>query len=35
MQQADYDQEKRTFYQRLPEITRGAWDIVKGVLLFM
>ena len=23
-----YDEEKRTFYQRLPEITRGAWSIV-------
>ncbi|MGV8947297.1 MAG: permease [Lutibacter sp.] len=35
MQQAEYEEVKRTFYQRVPEITRGAWDIVKGVLLYV
>lgn len=35
MQQGEYEEEKRTFSQRLPEITRGAWDIVKGVLLYV
>jgi hypothetical protein len=35
MQPADYQEEYRTFYQRLPEITSGAWDIVKGVLLYV
>lgn len=35
MQQGEYDEEKRTFKQRLPEITNGAWDIVKGVLLYV
>lgn len=32
---AEYDEEKRTFKQRLPEITKNAWDIVKGVLLYI
>ncbi|MFZ2430856.1 MAG: permease [Lutibacter sp.] len=32
---ADYEEEKRTFRQRLPEITRNAWDIVKGVLIYI
>lgn len=32
---AEYEEEKRTFKQRLPEITRNAWDIVKGVLLYI
>lgn len=32
---ADYEEEKRTFKQRLPEITKSAWDIVKGVLLYI
>jgi len=32
---AEYEAEKQTFSQRLPEITRGAWDIVKGVLLYV
>jgi len=32
---ADYEEEKRTFKQRLPEITNSAWDIVKGVLLYI
>ncbi|MFZ1807459.1 MAG: permease [Cyclobacteriaceae bacterium] len=35
IQQGGYEEEKRTFYQRLPAITRGAWDIVKGVLLYV
>ncbi len=30
-----YEEEKRTFKQRLPEITRSAWDIVKGVLIYV
>ena len=35
MQQAKFQEEHRTFYQRLPEITNGAWDIVKNVLLYV
>ncbi|MFN4123769.1 MAG: permease [Flavobacteriales bacterium] len=35
MQQSEYEEEKLTFSQRLPEITRGAWDIVKGVVLYV
>lgn len=35
MQQAEFEVEKQTFFQRLPEITRGAWDIVKGVILYV
>ncbi|EDM43013.1 permease family protein [unidentified eubacterium SCB49] len=35
MRQEGYIEEKRTFKQRIPEITRGAWDIVKGVLLYV
>ncbi len=27
--------EKRTFFQRIPEISRGAWDIVKGVVIYV
>nr|BFF38509.1 permease [Tenacibaculum mesophilum] len=34
-EQSEYTEEKQTFYQQLPEITRGAWDIVKGVLLYI
>ncbi len=30
-----YIEEKRTFKQRLPEITRSAWDIVRGVLIYV
>lgn len=30
-----YKEKERTFYQRLPEITRAAWDIVKGVLIYV
>lgn len=32
---AEYEEEKRTFRQRLPEITKSAWDIVKGVLIYI
>ncbi|MGJ8745483.1 permease [Polaribacter sp.] len=35
MQQANYQEETQTFYQRLPEITRGAWYIVKSVLIYV
>ncbi len=35
MQQGEYEEEARSFQQRLPEITRGAWDIVKGVLIYV
>lgn len=35
MHQAEYEDEKRSFAQRLPEITRGAWDIVKGVIIYV
>ncbi|NCO64931.1 MAG: permease [Flavobacteriia bacterium] len=35
MQQGEYEEEKLTFRQRLPEITRGAWEIVKGVVLYV
>jgi uncharacterized membrane protein YraQ (UPF0718 family) len=35
MQQSEYEEEKLTFRQRLPAITRGAWDIVKGVVLYV
>jgi uncharacterized membrane protein YraQ (UPF0718 family) len=34
-QQGSFKNEKRTFVQRIPEILRGAWDIVKGVLLYV
>jgi uncharacterized protein len=35
MQQSKYEEEKLTFRQRLPDITRGAGDIVKGVVLYV
>lgn len=35
MQQGEYEEEKLTFRQRLPEITRGAYDIVKDVVLYV
>jgi uncharacterized membrane protein YraQ (UPF0718 family) len=35
MQQGEYDEEKSTFRQRIPDITRGAWDIVKGVVWYV
>lgn len=34
-QQADFQEEKRTFIERLPEITKAAWDIVKSVLIYI
>ena len=30
-----YEEEKIPFQQRLPEITRSAWEIVRGVLLYV
>lgn len=35
MQQSHFEEEKLAFRQRLPEITRGAWDIVKSVVLYV
>lgn len=35
MQQGEYEEEKQNFLQRLPSITSGAWDIVKGVVLYV
>jgi uncharacterized protein len=35
IKQGEYEEEELTFRQRLPEITRGAWDIVKGVILYV
>lgn len=35
MQQNAYEDETLTFRQRLPEITRSAWAIVKGVLIYV
>lgn len=35
IQQSEYEEEKLTFRQRLPEITRGALEIVKGVVLYV
>lgn len=32
---AAYEEERKTFIQRLPEITQNAWDIVKGVLVYV
>lgn len=34
-QQGEYEEEQLTFIQRLPEIGRGAWDIVKGVVIYV
>lgn len=31
----EYEEEKMTFRERLPEIARGAWEIVKGVLIYV
>jgi uncharacterized membrane protein YraQ (UPF0718 family) len=31
----EYEEEKTTLTQRLPEITRSAWEIVRGVLLYV
>jgi uncharacterized membrane protein YraQ (UPF0718 family) len=30
-----YEEEKLTFRQRLPEITRSAWEIVRGVVIYV
>jgi uncharacterized protein len=35
MQHAAYEVESRTIKERLPEISRGAWDIVKGVVVYV
>lgn len=35
MENGDYEEDKLSFQQRLPDITRGAWDIVKGVVLYV
>jgi uncharacterized membrane protein YraQ (UPF0718 family) len=35
MKQGEYEEEQMTFSQRLPGISRGAWDIVKGVVLYV
>lgn len=34
-QAANYVAEKQSFVARLPEITRSAWEIVKGVILYV
>lgn len=34
-QQSEYEEEQLTFIKRLPEISRGAWDIVKGVVIYV
>jgi uncharacterized membrane protein YraQ (UPF0718 family) len=31
----EYEEEKMAFRERLPEITRSAWEIVKGVLIYV
>jgi len=33
--EADYEASQRTFMQRLPEITRSAWDLVRGILIYV
>jgi uncharacterized protein len=35
IQQSDLEDENLTFRQRLPEITRSAWEIVRGVVLYV
>jgi hypothetical protein len=35
VQRGEYETENLTFRQRLPAITRGAWDIVKGVFPYV
>lgn len=35
MEHGNYEEDKLTFRQRLPDISRGAWDIVKGVVLYV
>jgi len=34
-QAGGFEADKQTFFQRLPEITRGAWDIVKDVVAYV
>jgi uncharacterized membrane protein YraQ (UPF0718 family) len=34
-QQGEYEEEALSFRQRLPEIARGSWDIVKSVVLYV
>lgn len=34
-QQSQFQGQQLTFYQRLPEISRSAWDIVKGVIVYV
>lgn len=31
----EFIEEKKTFYERLPNILRGAWEIVRGVLIYI
>ncbi len=33
--QSEYEAEYKTFAQRIPEISRGAWEIVRGVVLYV
>ena len=33
--EGDYETSKQTFMQRLPEITRSAWDLVKGIVIYV
>jgi len=35
LQQQQQDEVPQTFRERLPEITRGAWEIVRGVLIYV
>lgn len=35
IQKSEYEEERLSFRDRLPDITRGAWDIVKGVVLYV
>ncbi len=34
-QQSEFEDQQLTFRQRLPEITRSSWDIVKGVIVYV
>lgn len=34
-QAEEFEEEKQTFRQRLPNISRAAWDIVKGVVIYV
>ncbi|MCH8534821.1 MAG: permease [Flavobacteriaceae bacterium] len=33
--ESDFEESKQTFLQRIPEISRNAWDLVKGILLYV